>query len=157
MTHADGSQGTNGLSGQFQHAASQAVIHKQKRPKAPPPFSIRFTEDERARLNRDAGALSLAAYIRLKLFAGDDPPPTRRKPTRKRHSPSAEMAALGHMLGGLGKSRLASNLNQIAKASNVGALPVTPELEKELFEACAAVQAMRRDLITALGIKAQGD
>ena len=155
MTHADGSQGANGLSGQFQHAAAQAVA--RKKPKTPPPFSIRFTDDERARLGRDAGALSLAAYIRLTLFAGDDSPPTKRKPTRKRHSPSAELAVLGHMLGGLGKSRMASNLNQIAKAANVGALPVTPELEKELSEACAAVQAMRRDLITALGSKPQGD
>jgi len=121
-----------------------------------PPFSIRFTEDERAYLDRAAGTLSLAAYIRLKLFSeAENPPPKRRKLTRKQHSPSAELAVLGHMLGGLGQSRLASNLNQIAKAANMGALPVTPELEKELAEACAAIKAMRRDLTRALGIKVQ--
>ena len=127
---------------------------KPKR-KAPPPFSIRFTEAERARLEQDAGALSLAAYMRLKLFAGDEPPPTRRKPTRKQYVPSAELAVLGQMLGGLGQSRLASNLNQIAKAANIGALPVSPELEAELLEACAAILDMRRSLIQALGVKAR--
>jgi len=139
---------------------SGAAAHRPKpeRKKHPPPFSIRFTDEERARLNRDAGTLSLAAYIRLKLFAGDEPPPTKRKPTRKvRPKPSAELAVLGHMLGGLGQSRLASNLNQIAKAANMGALPVSPDLEQELFAACAAVQSMRQDLTAALGVRVQGD
>ena len=138
-------------------AKAKACSPKSKPRKHPPPFSIRFTDEERARLDRDAGTLSLAAYIRLKLFAGDDPPPTARKSVRKKMStPSAELAVLGHMLGGLGQSRLASNLNQIAKAANMGALPVSPELEQELSEACAAVTAMRNDLIDALGIKARG-
>ena len=139
---------------------SEATAHppNTKRKKYPPPFSIRFTDEERARLDRDAGTLSLAAYIRFKLFAGDEPPPAKRKLTRKvKPKPSAELAVLGHMLGGLGQSRLASNLNQIAKAANMGALPVSPELEQELFAACAAVQSMRQDLIAALGVKAQGD
>ena len=131
-----------------------AFPSKPKR-KAPPPFSIRFSVEERARLERDAGTLSLAAYMRLKLFAGDEPPPTKRKPTRKKYAPSAELAVIGHMLGGLGQSRLASNLNQLARAANTGSLPVTPELEQELFEACAAIQHMREALISALGVKAQ--
>ena len=41
-------------------------------------------------------------------------------------------------LAGLGQSRLASNINQIAKAANMGALPVTPDLIDELYQACAA-------------------
>ena len=139
----------------FQAASEPPEARTREKSKHPPPFSIRFTDEERVRLNRDAGALSLAAYIRLKLFAGDEPAPTKRKPTRKNYQPSPELAVLGHMLGGLGQSRLASNLNQIAKAANIGALPVTSELEKELFEACAAVQAMRQDLTKALGIKVQ--
>lgn len=134
---------------------SQAARPSKPKRKAPPPFSIRFTEEERAWLERDAGALSIAAYMRLRLFAGDDPPPTKRKPTRKQYVPSAELAILGEMLGGLGQSRLASNVNQLAKAANMGALPVTPEVEQELLEACAAIQDMREKLISALGVKAQ--
>lgn len=153
MKYANGSQSVGGASVQFRQAAAQPTARKKS--KALPPFSIRFSEDERARLDQAAGALSLAAYIRLKLFSEDDAPPTRRKLTRKQYQPSAELAVLGHMLGSLGKSRLASSLNQIAKAANMGALPVTPELEQELHDACAAVLSMRQKLISALGVKAQ--
>jgi hypothetical protein len=132
-----------------------AARPRKRRKKLPPPFSIRFTDEERAQLDRDAGALSLAAYMRLKLFADCENTPKPRKLTRKIAQPSAELAVLGHMLGGLGKSRLASNLNQIAKAANMGALPVTPELEAELSEACTAILDMRQRLISAMGIKAQ--
>lgn len=138
-----------------QSFSKAAARPRKRRKKLPPPFSIRFTDEERVRLNREAGVLSLAAYIRLTLFADCEEVPARRKLTRKPQSPSAELAVLGHMLGGLGKSRLSSNLNQIAKAANIGALPVTPELEAELFEACAAIQDMRQRLISAVGIKAQ--
>ncbi len=152
MRYADGSQSGGVASVQFRQAAQTEV---RKKSNVLPPFSIRFSEEERARLDQAAGALSLAAYIRLKLFSDDDAPPTKRKLTRKQYQPSAELAVLGHMLGSLGKSRLASNLNQIAKAANIGALPVTPELEQELHEACAAVLNMRQELISALGVKAQ--
>lgn len=139
-----------------QSAFSSAARLNKAKAKRPPPFSIRFTDDERARLDHERGVLSLAAYIRLKLFTAPDKQRAERKRlTRKHSSPSAELTALSHMLGGLGQSRLASNMNQIAKAANMGALPVTPELEAELLEACAAIQEMRGRLIEGLGVKAQ--
>ncbi|RAP43391.1 hypothetical protein BYZ73_00430 [Rhodovulum viride] len=124
-------------------AAQQAAGHKKK---APPPFSIRFTFEERAKLEQAAAGRSLGAYIRQKLFDGELTP--RR--TRGR-SPVKDHAELARVLGALGASRLSSNLNQIAKAAHMGALPVTPELEEELNEACAAVRSMRGDLMRALG------
>ncbi len=136
-------------------AFSQSAADRPKAAKHSPPYSIRFTDEERAQLNRDAGTLSLATYIRLNLFCDGDPSASPRKLIRKRQQPSAELAVLGHMLGGLGRSRLASNLNQLAKAANVGALPVTSDLEQELHEACEAIGQMRAELIEALGIKAQ--
>ncbi|MGF1623944.1 MAG: plasmid mobilization relaxosome protein MobC [Alphaproteobacteria bacterium] len=49
------------------------------------------------------------------------------------------------MLGELGRSRIANNLNQLARAANSGSLPVTPE----------TVQAKREGLaLTALGPEA---
>lgn len=135
-------------------AVKTAPTLKKQRRKRPPPLSIRVTDEERARLDRERGVLSLAAYIRLKLFTVPDKQAAERKRlVRKHSSPTAELTALSHMLGGLGQSRLSSNLNQIAKAANMGVLPVTPELEKELFEACAEIRAMRADLIQALGVK----
>jgi hypothetical protein len=60
------------------------------------------------------------------------------------------------VLGALGKSRLAGNLNQLAKAVNTGSLPATPETEAELKEACREISALRADLLRALG-KLPGD
>lgn len=119
--------------------------------KLPPPFSIRFTDEERARLNREAGKLSLSAHIRRKLFGEAETP--RRTRSRKIRQPSLDHTKLGQALGILGQSRLAANMNQIAKAANMGALPVSEELSQELHEACADLREMRHALIAALGIK----
>lgn len=122
--------------------------------KRPAPFSIRFTMEERARLKREAGDLALSAYIRMKLF-GDDASPRKPHTARKRREPTVDRAALSQALGTLGQTRIAPNLNQIARAANVGALPVTPALEQELQEACAAIRGMRSALMSAIGLKAQ--
>jgi len=54
----------------------------------------------------------------------------------------------------LGQSRIPNNINQLAKAANSGTLPVTPDTEKQLHEACYSVTWIRRQLIQALGLKA---
>lgn len=117
-----------------------------KADKAPPPFSLRFTFEERARLERDAAGMSLGAYIRSRLF-GDDAPPRR---TRGKF-PVKDKAALARVLALLGASRLSQNLNQLARAVNIGALPVTPETDAELRDACRAIVDMRDELLRAFG------
>jgi len=116
------------------------------RAKYPPPFSIRFTFEERARLDAERGRQALSAYIRECLFGEDAAP--RKRPG---NSPVQDVEALGRVLGALGASRLSSNLNQLAKAVNTGSLPVTPETEADLAEACEEVKALRADLLRALG------
>ena len=111
--------------------------------KYPPPFSIRFTFEERARLDADRGANALSTHIRELLF-GDDVTP-RKRPG---NSPVGDAEALGRVLGA---SRLSANLNQLAKAVNTGSLPVSPEVEAELIEACQEIQELRADLLRALG------
>ena len=127
-----------------------AVTPPKKR-KRPAPFSLRLTERERDILRERAGDISVSAYIRYKLF-GDEV--SSRKTRRK---PSADHAILSQLLGALGRSRLSSNLNQIAKAANQGTLPVTPDLVAELREACADVRLMRHSLIKGLGIKPEDE
>lgn len=112
----------------------------------PPPFSIRFTFEERARLDDERGRKSLAAHIRERLFGKDVEP--RRRPG---NSPIKDAEALGRVLGALGASRLSSNLNQLAKAVHMGSLPVTQETEADLVEACREIQEIRADLLRALG------
>ncbi|MFZ1727813.1 MAG: hypothetical protein WBO29_17065 [Albidovulum sp.] len=110
------------------------------------PFSLRLSFDERGLLEHDAAGQALGAYIRERLFGEDVTPRTTRG-----KFPIKDQAALGRVLGALGASRLSANLNQLAKAVNTGSLPVTPETEEELRKACAAVIAMREDILNALG------
>jgi hypothetical protein len=43
-------------------------------------------------------------------------------------------------------------MNQLARGVNTGTLPVLPETEAEISEACSDIAAMRKDLIDALGL-----
>ena len=130
----------------FNDIAAHADKPETETSKYPPPFSIRLTFEERARLDADRGHVSLAAHIRERLF-GDDVTP-RRKSGK---SPVKDGEALGRLLGALGGSRLSNNLNQLAKAVNTGSLPVTPETEADIVAACEEVNALRADLLRALG------
>lgn len=126
---------------------------KTSKSSTPRPFSLRLTLEERIALEMGAGSKPLGAYIRAKLFEGEEAPRKVRTRTRK---PVQDERALGQLLGELGKARLANNLNQLAKATNTGSLPVTPDTEKALREACAAVQSMRSLLLRALGFQSSG-
>lgn len=72
---------------------------------------------------------------------------------RRSGLPIKDRRSLAKLLALLGRSRLASNLNQLAHIANIGALPATPETEAELREAVAAVRDLRRLLIVALGLE----
>lgn len=126
-------------------SASKDFARSGKAKKAPPPFSLRLTFEERAALDRMAGGKPLGAYIRDRLLGER----VARRASRRR--PKTDDVAMARALSALGQSRLSSNLNQIAKAANMGALPVTPELEDELQAACADIQRMRQALMYALG------
>lgn len=126
-------------------------LAKDQRSKYPPPFSLRFTFDERAKLDVLRGSMPLGRYIREQLL-GDDAAPRKK---RGRY-PVKDQEALGRVLGALGSSRLSQNLNQLARASNSGSLPVSPDVEEELRQACADVKAMREELLRALGSLSDG-
>lgn len=111
------------------------------------PFSIRLSEDERARLAMEAAGAPLGAYIKAKALGA---PPLR---SRRTGYVVEDRAALAKGLALLGRSRLANNLNQLAYAVNIGSLPVTPETEQELLAAVRDVRALRRLFLAALGMK----
>lgn len=141
------------LTGTFNPATLPTVEagkpQKDKKKKAPP-FSLWLSPADRARLAMEAAGAPLGVYIKEKLFAGE--------PVRRRQAGNAiqDRQALAQVLAMLGRSRIASNLNQLAHAVNVGVLPVTPETEDELLGALRDVRAMRRLLLTALGLKPEG-
>jgi hypothetical protein len=111
-------------------------------------LSVRLTHEERARLEQDAIGMTLGAYIKWRVFDPDRPPPRKRG-----KAPVKDHQALSRILGMLGGSRMASNLNQLAKAANTGSLPVTPETEAALIEAMREISEMRRLLIQTLGLE----
>ena len=120
-----------------------------------PLFTMRLTPEERSRLEQDAGETPLATYIKFRLFNNvPDLATYRVRPPGGR--PATDTQLIAKLLAALGEARLANNLNQLAKAANMGTLDVSADTEKELLAACAEVHAMRRDLIAALGLKAQG-
>lgn len=126
------------------------------RPKTPAPFSLRFSDEERTELDRRAAGMSLGAYIRAVLFKEQGAGQTAVSAPRGKF-PVKDHKALAHVLGLLGSSRLSSNINQLAKAANMGALPVTPQTEEKLQDACADIKVMREALMRALGLKRPGE
>ena len=124
---------------------SAQVHFKRKRAT---PFSIRFSDDERARVEARAGAMPVGAYIKSVVLSEDAPHYRKR-----RAMPEADQRLLAEILARLGASRSASNLNQIAKHLNQGTLVIDAELEADLKRACAEVAWIRATLMQALGIK----
>ncbi len=119
--------------------------------KYPAPFSMRFTEDERKSLKLAAAGRPLAAYIRWLIFK-EDMPEMPKKRTRG-ETASKDHKQLAKLLGALGQSRIANNINQLAKAANSGSLPVNAEIIKSLQDSVAAIKWMRETLIKGMGLK----
>jgi len=115
--------------------------------KYPAPFSLRLSREERKELKRLAGGRPLGEFIKDALF-NKKLRPQLRKPAIQ------DQKLLAKILGALGQSRIASNINQLAKAANSGSLPVNEEVLKSLFEAVRAIEWMRKNLIEGMGLKA---
>lgn len=111
-----------------------------------PPFSLRLSADERARLIGEAAGIPLGTYIKTKLLGDASPPRVRRSGVS-----IEDRKALAQVLAVLGRSRLSSNLNQLAHLAHIGALPLTPEVEAELLSALRDLHEVRRLLLVALG------
>lgn len=122
--------------------------HSRKRPKRPAPFSIRLSESERARLLDEARGAPLGSYIKAKVLS--NPLPVR---LRRTGLCVEDRKALAQALALLGQSRLSSNLNQLAYAANIGALPLDAQTDAELKAALAGIRELRAVLLTALGLK----
>ncbi|MDJ0922568.1 MAG: hypothetical protein QNI84_15680 [Henriciella sp.] len=120
-----------------------------QKPKRPAPFSLRLSPDERTRLNEARGDVALGAFIKARLFGCD------AVPKQAKRTPTVDRQLLGQLLGQLGASRLSQNMNQIAKASNLGTLPMTVETEADIKRACEDIAVMRYLLMKALGKSAE--
>jgi hypothetical protein len=116
----------------------------------PAPLSVRFNAFELETLRRRAGSRPISTYVKQAAL-GDETALARRSAP----APSVDRAMLAQALARLGRSRLANNLNQLAKAVHIGILPVNEFTEADIRSACADVRTMRRMLLLALGLKAE--
>ena len=135
--------------------ASRPISHQRKSPrkdKTLSPVTLRLTQDEISKLNNLSKGMSRSAYIRKCVFGKNTAP----RKVRSR-VPVRDQEALAQVLGLLGQTRIANNLNQIAYEANCGSLLMDQETEDEIKLACAHIAFIRVKLIEALGIKKRGN
>lgn len=143
MRNQQNSQESANFSSSFRSATGRNVSKK----KCPSPITLRVTDEEREMLKAAAAGMSVSAYIRKCVF-GDATAP--RKIRSK--VPVKDQAALARILGMMGQSRIANNLNQLAYQANAGSLLIDEKSEKEINEAYTHTLFMRAELVKALGL-----
>ena len=114
-----------------------------------PRVTVRFSRDDYERLKQLADGMTLAAYIRACALKADLPRRSRRS-----GASISDRQALAQILGLLGQSRIANNLNQLAYHANIGTLPVDETTRTDIHEAYGYVRSMRESLLRALGAEA---
>ena len=113
-----------------------------------PRVTVRFSRDDYERLQELADGASLAVYLRAKAL--DQKLPRGRKASG---TAIADRAAVAQLLGLLGQSRIANNLNQLAYHANIGSLAIDDQTREQIEDAYAHVRLMRSLLMQALGLK----
>lgn len=116
-----------------------------------PPFSIRLSLEDRARLALEAAGAPLGAYIKSKILDGK---PVGRKGRKVLTIEDRE--ALARALALLGRSELLRSLEDMARAAEIGTLLITPETVAEISAAIALVHEIRAALLNALGHRTGG-
>lgn len=108
------------------------------------PFSVRFTADERMRLEARAGRRPLGEFIRE---AALDRAGLERRKRSDRPSPKHADRALAEVLVRLGRSDLSANLASMARSAETGLLLVRPEHELLIVEACTDIRQVRDEVL----------
>jgi len=121
------------------------IFNKNKR-KYHPTLQIHFSQSQREKLDSWADGRPIAAYIKDVLFIEE------RKPQRTHGVILQDKKLYAQALGSLGQSRLASNVNQMAKAVNSGSLQVNQETEAAILEAAKAIIVLRDVFFDAMGL-----
>lgn len=131
------------VSEQFNSASG---LEKQGPRKRLAPLSVRLSAIERSELEQLADGQSLNSYVKACIFSSKS---NLQIGVRRMQVP--DRIALSQALGLLGAMDLANSLRTLSDAAKDGALPVSPELEEELVRCCAAVIAIKSELMRALG------
>ena len=136
------------LSGHFNSRASG----RSSRRKGNYRLSVRLSDAELTELRAAAGSKTLSDHLRDRLF--DKGRRTQRKPRRALR---ADTAALGQILGAIGRSRVAANVEQLARDARSGALLLDDVTARQIAEAHAEIRDIRERLIAAMGLTSTQD
>lgn len=137
-------QSPKSISATFQ---SQIRNRKPDRRKRTPPVSIRFSDAERGLLSKYAGDQPLSRYVREFVLRAHKAGPKSRKP------PRVERQEIARALSLLGRCELAPLLRDSLSAVEAGRLLVDRKTQDDLRVACDEISDLRRDLMTALGLR----
>lgn len=130
------------------HAKLRALSHSA----ATKPISIRFTKEEITELKRQAGKLSLSAYVRRRLF-NDDTNFEILDNVEARLTPQMRQKLLAQILMRLGRFDLVHDVNTLLNGVQSGLIETSPELCAALEATHGELKALRHDLLKALGLR----
>ena len=119
------------------------------------PVSVRFTAEEKARLENDAADIALSEYIRRCVLA-DDAQERDIQHRKKKRSASVDTVMAAKLLGALGQSEMTQVLFALLLAAKAGELETLPDAADKLDIACEQIADMREMLIVALNVKPKG-
>lgn len=134
-----------------QEFSATTTMPSHQRGKASPRITLRLTAEEDAKLRQLCEGMTVNAYVRQRLF-GDGV--ARRK--RRSHVPVQDQQVLAQVIGLLGETRIANNLNQLAYHANTGTLLIDEQATDQINEAYDHVCFMRDALVEALGLSGRG-
>lgn len=115
-------------------------------------LSVPLSPEQMADLARRAGRMPLSAFARAQLFSANDNQPAPSVRTRG-VAPVWDEAALAEVLAKLGKTDLGVTFREMAQLARHGALPLTPETESYIQQACRDIADTKSLLMKALGIR----
>ena len=128
--------------------SSERTPSRYKTPRDCPRVTVRLSIEDHARLTELAGGIPLSTYLRARALGEEAPRCNRRSVASV-----ADRQLLAQVLGLLGESRVANNLNQLAYHANIGSLQVDEAVRSQINEAHHHVALIRAALMMALGLK----
>lgn len=120
----------------------------RKTPRDCPRVTLRLSKEDHAHLKAMADGMALATFIRAKVL--DEKLPRRK---RKSSASVANKQAIAQVLGLLGQSRIANNLNQLAYHANVGSFAMDEQTQAQIEDAYEHILFLRQTLLKALGMR----
>ena len=113
-------------------------------------LTLRLTKFERDLWDEEARVLGLSTSKYVRTMLANEEAKRKLAVLIRRQNERKEYVRL---LRGIGQSRIANNLNQLAYAANTGSLAFTPDVVSKINEAYDAVMYMRSLLIEMSGVR----